>query len=143
MSSVIGNKHVLLAAIRHPFLKVPHPALLLQTFMDNWEREKTTAEYKKRVEISKERTSQREALKAAAHKARRKYAHGFRLDNDIAKKRRLWKDLGDTERAVLDEYAALKLDKDQKKCDEAYGWNQQMKSAAGSAASRLSYCDVA
>ena len=59
---VIGNKHVLLAAIKHPVFSaaeldsVPYPAAELQSFMDAWEKEKTTDEYKLRKGISQPRT---------------------------------------------------------------------------------------
>ena len=44
---------------------------MLQSFMNAWEQEKTTEEYKKRVEISERRTEERTRLKNAAHEARR------------------------------------------------------------------------
>ena len=78
---VIGNKHVLMAAIQHPVFctaepeavlsSAEQPAAVLQSFMNAWEQEKTTEEYKKRVEISERRTEERTRLKNAAHEARR------------------------------------------------------------------------
>ena len=78
---VIGNKHVLLAAIQHPVFSAAQPeavlssaeqpAAMLQSFMNAWEQEKTTEEYKKRVGISERRTEERTRLKNAAHEARR------------------------------------------------------------------------
>ena len=67
---VIGNNHVLLAAIKHPVFSAAQPdcsfqwpAAMLQHFMDAWEEEKTTGAYKKRVMIFQRRTKQQEYLK--------------------------------------------------------------------------------
>ena len=60
---VIGNKHVLMAAIQHPVFSAAQPdavlssaeqpAAMSQRFTDAWKHEKKTDEHKKRVEASK------------------------------------------------------------------------------------------
>ena len=147
---VIGNKHVLLAAIKHPvfsaaqpdadrsFSSAEQPAAMLQTFMDAWEEEKTTDAYKKRVLISQRRTKQQGDLKNAAHEARRNLVLGGKINGAIMRGDRTWDDLGDAEKALLDDFNSGKLRRVRDECDEAFGWNRDMRSAAGSAASRLS-----
>ena len=85
---VIGNKHVLLTAIQYsvfsaaqpdadrPFSSAEQPAPMLQSFMDAWEEEKTTDDYKKRVDISRSHTKQQGYLKIDAHEARRNLVIG-------------------------------------------------------------------
>ena len=51
---------------------------------------------------------------------------------------RIWDELGDTEVALLDDFDSGKLHRLRDECGEAFGWNRDMKSAAGSAAARLS-----
>ena len=144
---VIGNKHVLLAAIQHPvfsaaqpeavFSSAEQPAAILQGFMNAWEEEKMTKEYKKRVEISERRTEERTRLKKAAHEARRDLVQGRTINYAIARSDRTWADLCDLEKALLDDFNSGKLQKRRDECDAAFGWNQAASSAAGSAASRL------
>ena len=67
---IIGNTHVLLAAIKYPVFSAAKPdvdlsfsgaeqsASMLQTFMDAWEQEKETGEYKRRRLISEGRAKQ-------------------------------------------------------------------------------------
>ena len=50
---------------------------------------------------------------------------------------RTWDELGDEEKALLDDFNSGKLRRVRDECDEAFGWNRNMRSAAGSAASRL------
>ena len=116
---------------------------MLQSFMDAREQEKTTDEYNMRVEISQRRTEQRGALKIAAHEARRKVTLGGQIDNAIQRGERRWMDLNDTELLLLDAFNSGKLHRIQKKCDQAFGWNRVMKSAAGNGAARLNLCDNA
>jgi len=111
---------------------------MLQTFMDAWEEEKTTDAYKKRVLISQRRTQQQGDLKNAAHEARRNLVLGGKINGAIMRGDRTWDDLGDAEKALLDDFNSGKLQRVRDECDEAFGWNRYMRSAAGSAASRLS-----
>ena len=139
---VIGNKHVLLAAVKRPvfsaaqpdadrsFSSAEQPAAMLQTFMDAWEEEKTTDAYKKRVLISQRRTKQQGYLKNAAHEARRNLVRGGKSNGAIMRGDRAWDNLGG--------FNSGKLQRVRDECDEAFGWNRDMRSAAGSAATRLS-----
>ena len=63
---------------------------------------------------------------------------GWKINGAIMRGDRTWDDLGDAERALLDDFNSGKLQRIQDECDEAFGWNRNMKSVAGSAASRLS-----
>ena len=144
---VIGNKHVLLAAIQHPVFSAAQPeavlssaeqpAAMLQSFMNAWEQEKTTEEYKKRVEISERRTEERTRLKNAAHEARRDLVQGRKINDAILRGDRTWDDLGVLEKALLDDFNSGKLRRVRDECDAAFGWNRATSSAAGGAASRL------
>ena len=42
-----------------------------------------------------------------------------------------------TERALLDDFNSGKLTRARDDCDAAFGWSKQMRSAAGSAVSRM------
>ena len=55
------------------FSRAEQPAAMLQAFMDAWEDEKNTDDYKQRVHISQRNTEERNRLKDAAHEARRDF----------------------------------------------------------------------
>ena len=73
---IIGNKHVVLASIQHPICSSAPPADAIQRFMRAWEEEKSSDDYKKRVQISEQLTKERRALKNAAHAARQALVRG-------------------------------------------------------------------
>lgn len=95
---VIGNKHLLLAAIQHPVFSAAQsdadcssnnaeqPAAMLQQFMDDWEEEKTSEAYKQIRQISKKSTDHRDALKPAAHESRRNFKLGQQINIAIKKR---------------------------------------------------------
>ena len=146
---VIGNKHVLLAAIQHPvfsaaqpeavFSSAEQPVAMLQRFMNAWEHEKTTEEYKKRVAISERRTEERTRLKDAAHEARRDLVQGRRINDAILRGDRTWDKLSALDKALVEGFNSGKLRRVQDGCDAAFGWNRAASSAAGSAAPRLTF----
>ena len=88
--------------------------------------------------ISQRRTKQQEDLKNAAHEARRNLVRGKNINGAIIRGDGTWDDLGDAEKALLDDFNSGKLQRVRDECDEAFGWNRDMRSAAGSAATRLS-----
>ena len=147
---VIGNRHVLLAAIKHPiFSAAPpdadrssssaeQPDAVLQAFMKALEKEKQTDAYKERVQVSQKRTEGQGDMKNAAHEARRNVALAAKINSDIESGDRKWEDLNGIEIAFLDDFNGKQLHRLQKGCDEAFGWHRHKKSAAGSAAARLS-----
>ena len=63
---------------------------------------------------------------------------GGKVNGAIMRGDRTWDDLGDAEKALLDDFNSGKLHRVRDERDEAFGWNRDMRSAAGSAASRLS-----
>ena len=144
---VIGNKHVLLAAIQYPVFCIAEPeavlssaeqpATMLQSFMDAWEHEKTTDEYKKRVEISKQRTEEQTRAKTAAHEARRDLLQGRRIHEAISRGDRNWNGLSDVEKSLVEGFNNGRLQRIQAARDAEFGWNRAASSAAGAAASRL------
>ena len=135
---VIGNKHVLLAAIQHPICSAAQPATILQKFMAAWELEKNSDDYKKRVQVSERLTEERRQLKKSnAHAARQEVARGQMINADILCGVRVWRSLSDREKVLLDDFNSGKLHRARDACDEAFGWNKEMRSAAGSAASRV------
>ena len=78
-------------------------------------------------------------MKHAAHQARRNLTLGQQIDKAIRTNKRKWMDVDPTEKDLLDEYNQGKLTRMQKTCDDAFGWNRFLKSAAGSGASRLGH----
>ena len=84
-------------------------------------------------------TKQREDLNNAAHEARRDLVQGRKINDAIARGDRTWHDLGVLEKTLLDDFNSGKLRRVRDECDEAFGWNQAASSAAGSAASRLTF----
>jgi hypothetical protein len=134
---VIGNKHVLLASIQHPICSAEQPAAAIQRFMTAWEQEKTSDDYKKRVQISEALTEKRRALKKAAHKARQDLVLAVKLNGAITRGSRAWDDLTGKEQALVEDLNSGKLTQARDDCDAAFGWNAQARSAAGSAANRL------
>jgi hypothetical protein len=125
---IIGNKHVLLASIQHPLLRVPAS---IQQFIKAWEKEKSSDEYKKQKHISECRTEDRKALKKAAHQARQ----------DLVKARKIhtekWENLSKEDKNLWINLQSGKLDRICNACDQAFGWNQQMRTNTGSTASRI------
>ena len=73
---IIGNKHVVLAAIQYSISSAAQPAYAIQCFMSAWEKEKLSEEYKKRMQISERLTKERRDLRNAAHAARQALVRG-------------------------------------------------------------------
>ena len=73
---IIGNKHVVLAAIQYPISSAAQPANAFQRFMSAWQKEKLSEEYKKRMQISERLTKERRDLRNAAHAARQALVRG-------------------------------------------------------------------
>ena len=73
---IIGNKHVVLAAIQYPISSAAQPEYAVKRFMSAWQQEKLSEDYKKRKQISEELTNERRALKNAAHAARQALVRG-------------------------------------------------------------------
>ena len=94
-------------------------------------------DYKKRVQVSERLTEERRQLKSNAHAARQEVARGQMLNADILCGVRVWRNLSDRENVLLDDFNSGKLHRARDACDEAFGWNREMRSAAGSAASRV------
>ncbi len=144
---VIGNKHVLLACIQHPICSAAQPATsigsaaqpaaITQRFMTAWEQEKSSDDYKKRVQVSQRSTDERRALKKAAHAARQALARAKKINGAILRGSRAWEDLSNTEKALLDDFNSGSLIRIRDECDAAFGWNKQMRGDAGSAAARV------
>ena len=63
---------------------------------------------------------------------------GGKINGAIMRGDRTWDDLGDAEEALMDDFNSGKLRRVRDECDEAFAWNRDMRSAAGSAATRLS-----
>ena len=105
--------------------------------MDRWEEEKQSADYKKRLEISEKLTEERRALKKAAHAARQELVRASRINGAILRGAKDWNDLTATEKRLLDDFNSGKLSCIRDQCDAAFGWNQSIRSAVSSAASRV------
>jgi hypothetical protein len=128
---IIGNKHVLLASIQHPICTAAQPEVMIQKFMTACEQEKDSVEYKQRKQISERCTEERKALKKAAHKARQ----------DLVKARKimeapLWS-LSKEDQTLVTDFQSGHLERIRDDCDQAFGWNQQMRTDMGSTASRM------
>ena len=144
---VIGNKHVLLTAIQYPVFSVAQPeailgsaeqpATMLHRFMKAWDKEKTTKEYRQRVEISAARTEEQTRKKNAAHEARCDLRQGEALHAAIERRDRTWEDLSGVERTLVQDFNSGRLQRAVNARDAAFGWNRAASLAAGSTASRL------
>ena len=135
---IIGNKHVVLAAIQYPISSAAQPAYAIQRFMSAWEKEKLSEEYKKRKQISEQLTKERRALKNAAHAARQALVRGRKIHAAALSNQRAA--LSDQDRALLDDFICGRLARVRDECDVAFGWNREMRTAAGSAAARTGRC---
>ena len=128
---IIGNKHVLLAAIQHPIFSAAQPEIAIEQFMTACDEEKSSKEYQQRKEVSERLTEEGRALKDAAHKARQ----------DLVKARKLssahWSSLSSEEQNLLTDFQSGELERIRDDCDLAFGWNQQMRTDMGSTASRM------
>ena len=134
---IIGNKHVLLAAIQHPICSAAQPADAIQRFMHAWEKEKSSEDYKKRVQISERLTKKRRALKQAAHTARQELVRGKKVHAAISKGSQERAALSDKDKALLEDFISGKLERVRDECDAAFGWNREMRIAVGNTASKL------
>ena len=134
---IIGNKHVLLSCIQHPICSAAQPADAIRRFMDAWEREKSSPEHKKRMQVSLHRTEERRSLKRAAHAARQNVAKARRLDEDILRGRRHVDDLTSTDQTLLDDFKTGRLTRISAECDAAFGWSEDRRAATGSASDRM------
>ena len=125
---ILGNKHVLLASIQHPLFRVPAS---IRQFMTAWETEKSSEDYKKQKQISECLTEERRALKKTAHQARQ----------DLVKARKIhcenWENLSREDKTLWTNLQSGQLDRICDACDQAFGWNQQMRTNTGSTASRI------
>ena len=128
---IIGNKHVLLAAIQHPIFSAAQPEIASEQFMTACDEEKSSEEYQQRKQVSERLTEERRALKDAAHKARQ----------DLVKARKLssahWSSLSSEEQNLLTDFQSGELERIRDDCDLAFGWNQHMRTNMGSTASRM------
>ena len=134
---IIGNKHVLLASIQHPICSAAEPANVIQRFMRAWDEEKASEDYKKRRQISERLTTERKALKDAAHAARQALVRGRKIHAAILRGSNQRAALSGEDIALLDDFISGKLDRDREECDAAFGWNKDMRTAAGSAADKI------
>ena len=134
---IIGNKHMVLASIQHPICSAAQPADAMQRFVRAWEEEKASDEYKKRMQISERLTKERRALKNAAHAAREALVRGRNIHAAILRGSKQRAALSDQDKALLDDFICGRLARVRDECDAAFGWNREMRTAAGSAASRM------
>ena len=105
--------------------------------MEAWEKEKNSEEYKQRVQISEQATRQRRELKRQAHAARQNIVHAKKIQTALFNGLRTYENLYYADRKLLDDLNSGKLYRVRDECDEAFGWNKQMRDAAGSAAPRI------
>ena len=64
--SVIGNKHMLVAAIAHPLVSDAQLASCLNKLLNAWDYEKGTSTHQSRVMVSKSKTARQRRLRAKA-----------------------------------------------------------------------------
>ena len=76
-------------------------------------------------------------LKKAAHAARQDLVRARKIDDAIKDRRRTLQDLSQRDRKLLDDFKSGKLEQVRDEADAAFGWNQEMRNAAGTAAGRL------
>ena len=105
--------------------------------MKAWEKEKISRDYQKRREISEKLTADRRKLKKAAHAARQELTRARKIARAIETGVRHLDGLWQWEKTLLGDLNSGKLAQVRDECDAAFGWNQQMRDEAGTAASRL------
>ena len=105
--------------------------------MRAWEEEKSSDDYKKRMQISERLTKERRALKNAAHAARQALVRGRQIHADILRGSKQRVALSDQDNALLDDLICGRLARVRDECDAAFGWNREMRTAAGSTANRM------
>ena len=89
--------------------------------------------------VSQRRTDDRTRLKDAAHQARRDLLQGRKINDEISRGDRPYGDLSSLEKTLLDDFNSGKLENVRDERDAAFGWSQAERSAAGSAASSLTF----
>ena len=109
----------------------------MQRFMRAWEKEQASDGYKKRMQISERLTKERKALENNAHAARQALVQGKRIHAAICRHSKQLALLSHHERALLDDFISGKLALVRDECDEAFGWNREMRDATGSTASNM------
>ena len=109
----------------------------MQRFMRAWEEEKSSDDYKKRMQISERLTEERRALKNAAHAARAALVRGQQIHATILRGSTQRAALSDQDRALLDDFICGMLARVRDECGAAFGWNREMRTAAGSTANRM------
>ena len=134
---IIGNKHIVLASIRHGICSAGQPARAILGVVQALEKEMSSDEYKRRVEISQKSTNERRALKNAATAARQAFAKGTKLHAAIADGSKQERSLSYRELNLLDDFRSGKLERDRDERDAAFGWNRERRLAAGSTAIRM------
>ena len=134
---IIGNKHGVMASIQHPISSAAQPAKKFQDFMSAWEDEKSSDDYKKRMQISERLTKERRALKNAAHAARQALVQCRTIHAAILRGSKQRAALSDQDTALLDDFTCGRLARVRDDCDAAFGWNKEMRTAAGSTAIRI------
>ena len=134
---IIGNKHIVLASIQHPICRAAQPAGAIQRFMRALEEEKSSEAYQKRMQMSERLTEKRRALKNAAHTARQALVRGQKIHAAILQGSKQRAALSAMDRALVDDFISGMLARRRDECDAAFGWNREMRTAAGSVANRI------
>ena len=139
---ITGNTHVVLASIQHRICSVAweekNPSDdAIQRFMRAWEEEKSSDDHKKRMKISESLTEERRALKNAARTARQALVRGRKIHAAVLQGSKQRAALSDQDRALLDDFICGRLARVRDECDAAFGWNREMRTAAGSTANRM------
>ena len=111
--------------------------MAIQRFMRAWEEEKSSDSYMKRMQLSERLTKERRALKNAAHAARQALVRGRKIHAAILRGSKQRAGLSDQEKALLDDFICGRLARVRDECDAAFGWNKEMRTAAGSTANRI------
>ena len=113
---ILGNRHIVLASIRYPICSVAQPAAIVDEFMKAWEKQKTSEDYKKTVEISRPKTPERQVLKSRAHAARQNLGRGRKISQEVDFNWGHWHNLTDEDKNLFNDYKSGAL---QRRCVEA------------------------
>ena len=89
------------------------------------------------MQVSERLTDERKELKNKAHAARQTFARATRINDAIVSGSKVRNHLSNDEKALLDALKSGSLIRIRDECDAAFGWNRQMRDAAGSAAARV------
>ena len=124
-----GCKHVLFTLIRYPSYCT---AAGLKSLLQTWSSYKDSPEGRKARQDAEKKSKAQEALKQAAHQARKACARGARLNRELSANLVSLQHLSQQDQKLVDDFASGALKIAQERADEAYGHDASTRFPGGS-----------